>query len=157
MSKSVHNGIHIPSYRCANRPIEFVSNARFMRIDCVRNSNEQKTDRMRIEPIHTWRYRILSKNRHFQVRHLQQTSPNVFSLLTNFRFSNIRHNTLIIRQTGYVFQYFITLLLILVYPLVRRRASRSSWLVQMYSVSTSSPFVKYAVFVSTPFQLVSVS
>ena len=59
------------------------------------------------------------KIRHSKGRHLQETSPNVLSLLTNFRFSNIRHITLIIRQTGYVFQYFVTLLLLLVYPLVR--------------------------------------
>ena len=54
---------------------------------------------------------------HSKVRHFQETSPNVFSLLTNFRFSNIRHTTPIIRQTGCVFQHFVTMLLLLVYPL----------------------------------------
>ena len=56
------------------------------------------------------------KIRHSKVRHFQETSPNVFSLLTNFRFSNIPHITLIIRQTGCVIQHVVTMLL-LVHPL----------------------------------------
>ena len=57
------------------------------------------------------------KIRNSKVRHFQETGPSVFSLLMNFRFSNIRHITLTIRQTGCVFQHFITMLLLLVYLL----------------------------------------
>ena len=66
----------------------------------------------------TQRITVLSlKIRHSKFRHFQESSPNVFSLLTNFRFSNIRHITLIIRLIGCLFQHFVTTLLFIVYTL----------------------------------------